>query len=414
MVNNLKKENDKTPVRLLLVNNPITGLFMSARLDELSKKEDRNTSIYLHESRLYPLEYSSDINKKEAEQLKYITSIFGCNEFLNPRPIFYPFYSKKDYLLDLIEIFIEQLNNLKYIEDFLKENDLFDREVNEIWYGNCIWQNYLHKIFPKARLIKFDHGLTETLNYFSVVKNKSNYFAQRVNNFGKVALNAILPVGICSVICEEHITLHAREINKAMGVEVAKLLSNESVLKVARESILEINCDDSKTPLAIVLLENIKPWTNDEDVQFQYFSDFEIMLCETLLPILLSRNIKKVYFKAKLWHEEFSREAVGKFSRLSKHVECCFFTDDFGNFPLECYLATLNVKVLVGDLSSGLYYAKQLIHQIETFTFDLWFVQYTKERFGVTFPDLPLMRKILIEENSNSFSGLNPINLDVR
>jgi hypothetical protein len=402
-------------IRILIVSNPLTAIFMNARLSEVESEGNDTETIIFYEERLLDSGYSENSTKREEENKQYALSLFK-----NKYKIFYPteIYYRNSTFLNLLKnhknIKQEQLDNQLKLKLFINESKLSSENIVEIWHGNTQWHKYLKLFFPSAATFKFDHGLTETLMYFEDSKKTLPHCIYSKLNLRKIfnylgGLYFVTPP--IDTKPNAHFTLNSREINAALGYEITKPISPNGVQSITSFS-LKKNIDFGEgASLAIVLLDNIKPWAKLNSDHAEYFNDFESMLLSNCTNNLVEKGIKTIVFKPKHWQEEFAQDAIKSFDRLGKLFELKYFPDFFENLPLEYFLESLRPKIIIGNLSSGLYYAKHLLPKVETYTYDNWFVDYTMRKFGTTFPDFEIMRPILYGSQAKYFENINPVNI---
>jgi hypothetical protein len=402
-------------VRVLIINNPLTALFMNLRLREVESPNDGISTLIFYEQRRVPAGYSENSLQHEYDNKKFCTCLFEDKYLIYRLPeIFYRYLSFIEFLIGCFEIKQEQIDNKYNLTKFLKANQLDDLNILEIWHGNTIWQKYLSLNHPSSKKIKFDHGLSETLGYFSYGRRALigylylKFYLRRVINFILGLYFIIPPIDAES---DEHFTLNSAHINAALKRQETKMLvidseaiGNLSILKPAKKI-------DQSATTAIILLDNIKPWAKSVLDHQEYFSNFEAMLTLKVAPKLRSIGVDTLLLKPKHWQEEYAREAIQNFKLLSKSFNLKYFPDYYNNMPLEYFLMQLQPKVIFGNLSSGLYYAKHFMPEVETYTYDQWFVEYTMMKFGETYPDFQRMRPILFESQLEHFKLLNPISL---
>jgi hypothetical protein len=402
-------------IRILILNNPITALFMDAWLNEIESKDADTTTIIFYEERVLPSGYCENPEERNEEHKKYTIILFH-----KKYSIFFPPAICKDYntFLSLLKnhkkIKKDQVQKFKQLKSFLDASNLTDANVTEIWYGNDSWHIYLKLLFPSAATIKFDHGLTETLMYF-LDNQKSLYHRIYVRLGFRGIRRDIEKLYFVVPSSEEppdnHLTLNAKQINSVLGFDKTKMISPDRVNSRASFPIKYHFDLDAESSLAIVLLENIKPWARSDSDHEEYFNDFETMLISCGGDKFKENGIKTIIFKPKHMHEEYARDAVNNFRRLGEMFELKYFPDLYENLPLEYFLSSLCPKVIIGNLSSGLYYARHLLPRAQTYTYDVWFVDYTMKKFGVTYPDFQIMRPILYGSHAKYFESLNPIDL---
>lgn len=362
-----------------------------------------------------PAGYSENLVQREDENKKYSICLFeGKYLIYSPPEILYRHSPFLEYLMDFQAIKKEQVDNKWNLNKFLDDNQLRELDVLEIWYGNTNWHKYLSLEHPFAKKIKFDHGLSEALAYFSSEERVlSDYLysklcLRQVANFVFGLFFIVPPI---DVEADAHFTLNSAHINEALGKQKTKMLGIDPKVMGSHSILKPHKKIDCNTSVAIILLDNIKPWAKSEFDHHEYFSKFEAMLSLQMLPKLKAIGVDTLLFKPKHWQEEYAEEAIGNMKLLSASFNLKYFPSYYNNLPLEYYLMELKPKVIIGNLSSGLYYAKYFLPEVATWTYDEWFVEYTKLKFGETYPDFQRIRPILFGSQLEHFKSLNPISL---
>jgi hypothetical protein len=402
-------------VRILIINNPLTALFMDAQLSEVEKEQNDTSTIIFYEKRQLDLGYCANSEQCEEENRQYSLLLFKHKyPIYNPPEIYYRYSSFANLINDCWEIKQEQIDNKLRMTEFLRSIQLLGVNVAEIWHGNTFWQKYLSLDYPSATTVRFDHGLSETLMYFSSnERTLVNYIYSKLNL--RKVLNYIMGLYFITppvdAVSDIHFTLNSLNINAALGYEKTKLLAPERVGNSITFSIKGETELSHGSTMAVILLDNIKPWAKSPLEHKEYFAAFETMLLTQVASKFKTLGITTLVFKPKHWHEEYAREEINDFSRLSELFELKYFPDYYDNLPLEYFLRLLNPRVIVGNLSSGLYYAKHLLPLVETYTYDGWFIDYTIIKFGATYPDFHRMRPILFGSQVKYFESLNPVSL---
>lgn len=388
---------------------------MNSRLSEVESEHNDISTIIFYEKRRLDPGYCENPEQREAENKQYSLFLFK-NKYLTycPPEIYYRYSTFANLIKDCWKVKQEQLDNKLQITLFLESIQLLSVNVTEIWHGNTFWQKYLNLNYPSATTVRFDHGLSETLMYFS-----SNERTLANHVYSKLNLRKVLNyvVGLYFVtppvdaMSDIHFTLNSMHINAALGCEKTKMLAPDRVGQSAIFSTKGKTELGSGSGMAIVLLDNVKPWAKSDSDHKEYFADFETMLLSRGASKLTELGIKTIVFKPKHWQEEYARDAINNFRRLSEKFELKYFPDYYDNLPLEYFLKFLNPRAVIGNLSSGLYYAKHLLPLVETYTYDDWFVDYTIVKFGATYPDFQRMRPILFGSQAKYFESLNPVSL---
>lgn len=382
---------------------------MNLRLIEIKKKPDNFLTIIFYEKKIQEPTYGKNLDKSEKEN-KFFSLLYFKKKYLiySPPAIFYRYAGFIGMVKRPIRIKKEQIKNQLNINKFIKLNKIDNLHVKEIWFGNSFWQKYLIKNYPSSSLVRFDHGLTETLMYFINEKTFLNFFKKYL----KMTLNYFYSLFFIVPPIEKesdvHFTVNAKHINSALDHQTVKMLSCSPIKKNFLPHCDNFKKIKNKPHLAIILLENIKPWAKSKLDHEEYFFNFETMLINRSVTKLKKLGIKTLVFKSKHWHEEYSEEAIKSFDRLNNFFELKYFSDYYDNYPLEYFLKTLNPKVIIGNLSSGLYFAKHIIPNVKTYTYHDWFIDYTTKKFGATYPDFRYLNEILFEREVKHFQSLNP------
>lgn len=388
---------------------------MNARLTEVDSKHGDISTIIFYEKRRLDPGYCENPERCEEENKEYSLCLFKNNYVTYfPPEIYYRYSTFLNMIKDRREIKLEQIKNKLQIKLFLESIWLFGADVTEIWHGNTFWQKYLKLIYPTSTTVRFDHGLSETLMYFpGKERTLASYIYSRLNlrkiiNYVVGRYFVLPPIDVMSDV---HFTLNSKHINAALGCEKTKMLSPDLVAQSAifpTKGKAELSTGPG---MAIVLLDNVKPWARSVSDHEAYFTDFETMLLSRGASKLKELGINTLVFKPKHWQEEHARDGINNFGRLSGVFELKYFPDYYDNLPLEYFLKLFNPGAVIGNLSSGLYYAKRLLPKVETYTYDDWFVDYTIAKFGATYPDFKRMRPILFGDQVKYFESLNPVTL---
>lgn len=379
--------------RLLIVNNPVTALFMAMELDSI-KGRDNLINIILYESRILPDDYCSNPIEFESEARKFCLEPFQTENIIDLPGIYYHYFGFWDYVSKWPRIFIEQRENLKKLSRCLSSLS-WCNNVAEIWHGNTMWQFYLRKYNRNSKLILFDHGLTETNRYLSQDKS-----FMRLRSLLKRIINFIYPVDPYRTP-DAHFSLNADVINRVLNTDAAnKIVLAEEHHRFFRRLRLG--------KYALILLDNIKPWSSQRSDHAEYFRAFEKYLVEHFVAILLEHGVESIILKSKHWHHEYASEAVKNFSWLRQYFKVFYFSDLHPNISAEYFMLDPSMCILAGNLSSSLFFAKSINPEIQTFTYDAWFTNYTLDKFGATYDEIPAMRKFYFKDYLWAFAEYNP------
>lgn len=404
----------------IITNNPLSSLFMAAKLKFISKYEYYDEVFVFYEPREYPNNYSGDIEKNESHHCSFTLKVFPKNVHIYILPkIYYNFYSKKDVFLRFLQIRRDQEKSKLKLKDFLFKHQLNKRQNLDIWFCNTRWTDYFRIFFPTARFIKFDHGISDVFSYIEK-SNASVLKTSPVDTFWSLVKFLYLLIqrylySIPIVFTErfdDHFSVNADFI--------LELNPQAKIKKITRQEFFDLNLSFlqykvaerfSSSKSALILLDNINPWVNSEVDLVKYFKIFEKFLIEKLSALLKDHGITHLFFKPKHWMDDGARSGVQNFHLLKDDFEVIYFPDHFDNFPAEYFLKILNPCALIGNLSSSLFFSKVLMPQIHTYTYDRWFVHYTLTNFGQTFPDLKIIRNISDEIDKTVLKDLLPVDL---
>jgi len=313
-------------------------------------------------------------------------------------------FSLKKYLYNFLSIKAIERKNFKVLHNFFNEVNL-NYDVKEIWFGNTFWHFYIRKIYPKAVLKMFDHGLTEPM--VDIASHEKSYLKKQLGRLSK-AFMSFLFTKPPFLIYDERFSILGNEINESNCPYFINSIDPSYSFKYINENF-KLNIP-SESRAALLLPITVKPWINKPnniEEHKAYYSDFVRFLEREIFPIFKKENIDTVIIKPQMWKHDFVDELY-KILKNKPDFSFIFLPDISPNLPLENFIFMEQVKVLVGALSSGMYYAKKIKNSLISVTYDEWYVEYTMRKYGNTFKDLKELREIFIEENSSSFRCLNP------
>lgn len=388
----------------VIANNSTTAFFQIAYFK--SKFYETKDVFVFVESRDFPKSYGLDLVKRTRELEKTFLLPFKINNFENflflPK-IKYRYFSGFALILFFPCIFFERALNLVKLLKYLKTMNLSGIGPKEIWFGNSEWATYMCSIFPDALPRKFDHGLAE-LNQYFIERNR--FPGKRaVVNFLKICLPGN-PAGLNSrslhtTVFEPSILRYSRDEAIVETLEIV-----DPVTEI--DGVEHFGCGRKN---AILLLENIKPWSLDERDHLQYFEALDAFLESTVSSELWDEGVEVLYVKYKAMHSEFCSNVACQFKLLGKKFTVVDMTDISENLAVEFYLRKLRPAYLLGSLSSALFFAHYILPSSVTITYDQWFVRYTLSAFGETFYDQIDMRKLYFEKYKEGLAELLPRSL---
>lgn len=301
--------------------------------------------------------------------------------------------------------------------------------VVEIWSRDAFVDQHFHFLCPQAKIYFFEHGLSDIRNALTT--------GQEDKRLGRLSF---LPNGLAEFLrsfrsrvsrfLEERfyyfskssntrvtrVSLLADEIRAGnnRGQKLEPL--NSSGILAASQALHSHEVDLARAvegPCALILLMYVyhKPWNqNFERDQSKMLRDFEMMLAESYGSEFEQQGIKTLVFKGRFFHEDFSAEGVRAFDTLKQKYKVIYLSDySPRNFPTEFYLGLLQPKIILSAYSSASVFAKKILPEINSYTYDRWFTQYIRNQFNTHFDDFAWYRPCFEERFGSIFKKILPL-----
>jgi len=393
----------KQRIRILLVDNPITSLFMAAWYRQRDYHKDlscRTVAVYA------AIDYDDDTEEKKIIYKKASSGILEdiVNEWYVCMPAKYESFYSTSFRkpVEIIRKRLDRKADIKRIVELLNDHGIDADEVSEVWSANCVFLPHFRFICKKASIISFEHGLSDLKN--AVVYNQSaernDMGTNRLSNLAfsnlhrakraiKRKLDRLLIFYTMEVTIDKHISMFSKELaitNPHLNVESIEsdAVSNLS-LSIMRQDPGYSFFTKLDGNSAIILLTPIEPFTSERHEQFRFFKSFEEYLIRHWSDFLIKNEIRNIIFKSRFVLEVCTKEAVENFSSLNKLFNVVLLSDISPyNYNVEYYISTIRPKIIMGAYSSGLLYSKKIDPGLLTLSYDDWFIDYCENRFGWT------------------------------
>ena len=425
-------------IRILLVNNPLTSLFMAAWFKQScrqNKDEWRTVGVYCSQD--FDESYSADIeNKKSIYKEACLAPLkVMVDKWVDCMPSRYPPYGisiRKPF--KMMNERISRKKELKFIRDTMRKNNISLQHVKEIWYGNSSFNPHFFYLYPTAGGFQFEHGFSEVKNelnyqvqseiaeefghlngqYFKLLKTTKKWLIRQIYKRCIYFTYEIIQRGVYLSILGDEIRTAKSENFKVNGIETQEVKS--IIQSVIKSDPSYTFLKELKGNTALILLMHLrpKPWGKKEVVELlDYFDRFETYLSEDLKETFQKYQIKNIIFKSRFFHEEYSEEGFTRFSKLSKLYNLIFLSSySETNYPVEFYITVIKPTMLIGLLSSGLFYSKKILPNINTYTYDSWYNNYTLKYLRGVHPELGPLRELFFNNYAKEFRKVLPRNID--
>lgn len=420
--------------RLILVNNPITSLFMASWLQQNDHQKNDWQNIGIYSDIMQDDSYSLDSASKNIVYERACKKVLNkyISKWIDCRPKNYDEYQFKfRRIKEVLQQRKKRKTELISIRNLCTKENIF--EVNEIWSSNAKYKSHFAFIFPKAKNVLFDHGHTEVKNM--VLKGKEHDRVGRLKFLPRKLRTCIrtlffetyhfiekqmLFFAKSKTKVDKYISLLAEEINSTNPIHSAESFNSyQPMLDAGKEiAVEEIDKNDleklSNNNTAVILLENIKDCSTTQQDTLDYLSAFEKYLMYKCENIFSKYKIDTIIFKPHFFHEEYVKEAYGNSKLLSQKYQVLFLNDHSPtNYKMEYYLPILQPKLLLGSFSTGLLFCKKIYPTVATYTFDLWIINYCIKKFGIIdHYDSTWIRKFYYNEFKNNFTNILPTTID--
>lgn len=397
---NLQLNNKK--IRILLVNNTLTSLFMADYLKQVSSEtiSDYRTIVIYSDIDFTDSSWESTwgnkcnrlIDKKRFEEEGCKIVLQGLvDEWIKCMPDRYANYQFN--WRKFAEIKIERdkrRNELIFIKKTLEKSNINPRSVFEIWYSNNSFAKHFFYLCENAVGFSFEHGLGDIINLLNKSGNTGLFTKKQSwykNYFKKILIKLqytliYFPDNI--VKRNNHVSLLAEELKRTNSSLVISKINPRSLSNFSIKNYISEDCDYiQKQNSVFIMMPDVLIMTNDRDKNLNFYKEFEKYLLRNFSALFNKHKIKVIVFKPKTYLDNFSEEGFNSFKELeSKYMIKYLPIISKHNFPAELYIPVFKPKILLGAYGSTLFYSKKMFPDLHTYSFDIWFNNYCDKIFG--------------------------------
>ena len=388
--------------RILLVNNGTTAMFMKMKLHELGfNNQDNCETIVFFENQIFKKKNWTNFNKENSQHKKRCFFFLKDYKIYELPEISYDELKLKSILIDFFKFFSLRRSNIKKIKKILYQLKIKNDCKIEIWYSNNLWQYYLKKIFQNANYILFDHGVTESINALEQLEKKS--LTKKIKDFFKKIITCIF-ITTPFQIHDKHCTLVYKELKKIIKKDIFLSLKPEYMQKSIIKNF-NLKIPFFKKKIALLLIDNIKLFSNKKKDSFNFFKNVEYMFLSNILPLLKKNKVEAIVIKAHPWAEDYFHEYF-KNKSIIKNINTYFLSNYCINLPVEYFLFFNNIKFLIGPLSSSNIFAKKINKKIKNISYHHWYSKFLINNYGssnYTSKELENTERIFFNKYKNKF-----------
>lgn len=403
--------------RLILVNNETAALFQSAYLSQI-EKEDNLKNILL----FCPIDYKENYTQNPGLKVKKI--LFKLHSLFPQDNLVKLTYLADSYNLfsfriqDFSKNIIERKKRKKIlgeIKKLFKDHSLELNSISEVWYSNAAHKGMFFYLLPNAKGLCFEHGLSDVKNAICYKPQQKNQSLLRLLKTKiRLKFESLLVYYNTNIFRFDQVVsiLYDEILGTGTNSPLVLRLEISNVTKII-DSTLPIAAADEIIKMsgdsALILFLTIKPWTKDRVENLKFFHEFEKYFMQVWGEKFKAQSIKNLVFKSRFFHEEHADEGIKEFSLLRQHFNVFHLTNiSDENYSAEIYLNCLKPKVMMGSYSSGLFYARKIREDLQTFTFDEWYIDYCLKNFGRTFDDFDWLDEFYGKEHYEAFKLIAP------
>lgn len=403
--------------RLILVNNETAALFQSAYLTQI-QKEDNLKNILLFCPIEYQENYTQNPGPKVRKILSKLDSLFPQK---NLKKLTYPADKYSFFSFRVQNLFINlterkrRKKNFGEIKELFKNNSIELKLISEVWYSNAANRGMFFYLLPKAKGICFEHGLSDVRNAILYEpKEKDQSLLRFLKTKIRLKIETILVYYNTHLFRFDQVVSILHDEILATGTKNPLVQKLEvSYVKKTIDSTLPTHTAHEISNLpgksALILFLNIKPWTKDRSDNLKFFHEFELYIMQKWSEEFKANDIKNLIFKSRFFHEEHADEGIKEFSLLRQNFNVIHLTNlSEQNYSSELYLNCLKPKIMMGSYSSGLFYAQKICEDLQTFTFDDWYIEYCLKNFGKTFDDFDWLYDFFAKKHYEAFKLIAP------
>jgi len=388
-------------IRVFVISNFTPVMFMTAyfQQENLKNSDFRNICIVLVKDGL-------TADDPFIDALKKIAKLISPEIFICPEP-------KTGYLrMSLRTIFSDRKRKMDYlatVKNFFSENNLDYFQIKEIYHGPRVFHQYIKYLNPKVNLISFEHGLGDIRCHLEAPLRW-----ERMKNLLKVIVGRLFFVFylyddndnlrvslMASRIRKIHRRLPIKQLDPAYIKKVTKIIVGEDL----NRSFSIEQCGS----VAIVLLSPINRLTDKKDDHKKVYRDFFKYILGTFEKNL--SGIDTLIFKAK-YFDFYSSDVKAEAREIIRNYRVVFFDEiSKTNYSVEYYLDFIQPKMIIGESSTGLFYAKELMPEVKTYTYHNSMMVYLAKTIGIVNTEFLWIPKIFYEKYRSIFEDILPIEI---
>ncbi|MBI2602112.1 MAG: hypothetical protein HYW48_03565 [Deltaproteobacteria bacterium] len=416
---------------MILADDPLPALFMSSYLLDSCLRKLKNVTLYVGLD--LPFNFSTSCEEKKRLHLEATKSVLApysdkWGDCMAPR-----YFTGDCNYFSLFSILKERkLRGLELIKirQVLESLKVDPRDVEEIWCRKGSLDGHFFYLCKNATGVSFEHGLPDIKNslFEGVLRDQTRgrlgrvpkYIRQPVRRLKRFYFKSVDKIFLYFTAnfetrFKKSLSLLGQEIKAGNPSNTKIELLSPSLLLDRTEEIGRNNhlfeCSiPERSGLILTMFPYPKPWYefSRNDV-LKVFNAFEDYLLSELVPYFQSKGISTLVFKSKLFFDDYSDEGIARLDRLSKLFKIVYLSDlSKHNYPTEFYLPFLRPKILVAAYSTVLFFAKKMYPDIETLTYDQWFISLaTRERY-LQFREFSWYRKVFNDQFGHCFRDLLP------
>lgn len=413
-------------IRLILIYNATTSLFMRSYYGQLTDDNMRNIGLCVLGKRKIFLSKEERSRDKDIDHIsREIWGDLGMEfcllDFDQPK------VDQNDFSLGgIIKNRRLREENFKYLMRILQEKGISFEDVAEIW-GHEHWPviNELLFLCREAKFTLFEHGLGDVMKMIhqEEVRGGVVFFLKKVLKRKIKSLESVL---IKSFFYFDQNSKKVYAHASLLSEEMAQINQNPKYVRINPCSLLEVGvqyigpqCKELvsrlESPTAVVLLSSIKPFARSAQDDDDFLNSLERYLWDNRAALFDVFGVKSILFKNSIPFEEVSGRDLERMRLLSQKYKLFSLSDYVANYPFEYYLNVIKPSVVCSvECSSALFYAKKACPSTHFFSMIDWFNDYCLSRFQKIHWDT--IRLIDFWDNEKyylTFCGLLPQRIEI-
>jgi len=352
-------------VRLILVNNPTTALFMAAayRQKRFAEADGMiNISIYHgyeYDEKLY--DHMADITGKSVQREEAVKEVMQLIlERWYVLPTTFKWSDRAPYNKITVfrpkTLFLERRSkkeDIEKIKEFLSGINVKKEDVREIWHGNGRYVNVFKHIISDAKMFSFEHGLGDIRNAVLNGKNKVNRenipgktFEGLLGHIDKSVKKLFFQFSNDDIPVSQNVSILSDEIEKTKPAKEVVGIDPSGVIDLLDPIMSEDPCSDFARELKgnnVILMMQELPVARDRDLIFEYFAKLEKHIVDDWSDWLDKYEIRNIIIKERAIYNKLSEEAIRKMDKLRS------------KYNVDRYVGRLNMHRRRSSASSRMY-----------------------------------------------------------